>query len=413
MKTVLTLSPYSVVPPQYGGAIRIYNLCRELSKHYRVMHFAQQVQKEQVKASLFPVVQSVTPTYTEYSSRDPLSILLYGVACTKLKCPPILQSEVLGMRAPRWLQEQIAQAVVVNVEHPWQFAWAYEQVGGNTPIVITAHNVEAALCTAEQINAPEPIAQYLMQEVEKREGFALRHATRVLTMSAEDTATFVKRYGVDPERCVVIPNGVDCQAFTPATPQQRSQRKQELGFADQCLIVFAGSTHLPNREAVQQIVDWAEDWHDPRVHFLIVGSVGRAFTHIQLPNVTFTGLVESTQPYFEAADIAINPMLSGSGTNLKQVEYMAMGLPSVATPIGARGISLEDGKHGYISSLMEFPAKLRWLTEHPELYASIGNQARSFAEQNFDWSVIGAKLLQVYQELEGKPHESTLCEATR
>lgn len=400
MKTLLTLSPYSVVPPQYGGAVRIYNLCRELSQHYRVMHFAQQVQKEQVKASLAPMVQSVTPTYTEYSSRDPLSILLYGIACTKLKCPPILQSEVLNLRAPSWLREQVQQAAVVNVEHPWQFAWVHRQVGGQTPIVITAHNVEAELCSADQFNAPPAIAQALMQEVEKREGFAVRHATRVFTMSDEDTKLFVDRYGIDPDRCVVIPNGVDCQAFTPATPEQRSQRKQELGFADKCLVAFAGSTHLPNREAVQQIIDWATHWTDSRVHFLIIGSIGRAFTHVQLPNVTFTGLVDSTQPYFQAADIAINPMLSGSGTNLKQVEYMAMGLPSIATPIGARGIPLEDGKHGYISPLDEFPARLQWLTQQPDLPDTIGQNARIFAEQNFDWSVIATNLLKVYQSLE-------------
>ena len=33
------------------------------------------------------------------------------------------------------------------------------------------------------------------------------------------------------------------------------------------------------------------------------------------------------------ADIGINPLISGSGTNLKMLEYLSSGLPTVTTPI--------------------------------------------------------------------------------
>ncbi|MEB3339124.1 MAG: glycosyltransferase, partial [Leptolyngbyaceae bacterium] len=273
MKTVLHLTPYSVVTPKYGGAIRVNNLCRELSQQYRVVQFAQQVAKHQITWSLSPMVEEITPTYTEYSSRHPLSLLLYGIACSYLKCPPFLQGKLLDWVAPVWLHQQLQQAAVINVEHPWQFSWVYQQRQRQRhpkPIVVTAHNIEAELCSPEDIAAPAAIARYLVQQVERHEGFALRHADCIFTMSEEDTATLSDRYGIDPERCVVIPNGVDCNAFTPATPALRQQRKQELGLTDRSVILFAGSTHLPNQEAVQQIVKWAENWPDPRSHFLIV-----------------------------------------------------------------------------------------------------------------------------------------------
>ncbi|MEB3337773.1 MAG: glycosyltransferase, partial [Leptolyngbyaceae bacterium] len=126
------------------------------------------------------------------------------------------------------------------------------------------------------------------------------------------------------------------------------------------------------------------------------------------PQITFTGLVDDTRPYFEAADLAINPMLSGSGTNLKQVEYLAMGLPTLATPVGMRGSAIAHKQQGFISTLEDFPAQLRWLVEHPEVAAQVRDKARLLATQRFDWSVIGAKMRQVYQYLEHQHLRSCL-----
>ena len=408
MKTILYLSPYSAFPARYGGAMRINNLCREVSRQYQVMHFAQRVQRDQVAFSLAPVIQQITPNYIEYSSRNPLNTLLYGAACRTLKIPPFLQSEVLGITSPQWLHKQLQTASIVNVEHPWQFLWVYRQVVTRKPIVVTAHNVEADLCIADDMNIPRPLANFLMRDAERREAFAMRYAARIFTTSAEDINSLVERYNVPPQKCVIIPNGVDCKIFMPVTPTIRQERKQALGLADRCVVVFSGSTHQPNREAVQQIIDWLDYWSSDLVHFLIIGSIGRAFTHIKHPQITFTGLVEDTRPYSEAADIAINPMISGSGTNLKQVEYMAMGLPSIATPVGARGIGLVDGTHGYICSLQDFPAKLRWLVQQPEIYGEIGRNARLFVEKTFDWMVIGQKVVSAYHELEAESSTTVL-----
>ena len=41
-------------------------------------------------------------------------------------------------------------------------------------------------------------------------------------------------------------------------------------------------------------------------------------------------------------DLAINPVTTGSGTNLKMLDYMAAGVPVLSTPHGARGLGLLD-----------------------------------------------------------------------
>jgi glycosyltransferase involved in cell wall biosynthesis len=398
MNMILHLCPYSSVPALYGTSMRTYNLCLQTSREYEVVVFAQKVQKQHMSWSLAPKIQQVTPTYVEYASQNILATLEYGAMCTLLRCRPMWQSEILQVSAPGWLREQLSKAAIVNVELPWQLPWVHRQVGGKKPIVLTAHNVEIDLYTPAKIRAPRAIAHYLLNEMKRRERSAMQLADCIFTMSDEDITRLSEHYDIPPDKCVVVPNGVDCSAFKPVTQNVKEQRKHALGWADKQVIAFSGSAFAPNEEAVRQILQWAEHWPQENTHFLIIGGVGSAFGSVNLPNVTFTGRVQSVHDYFEAADIAINPMLSGSGTNLKQVEYMAMGLPSITTAKGARGTGMVDGKQGYLCDLAAFPAQIRWLLDHPEVWGAIGEAGRLYAVKNFDWSTIAQRMVNIYQQ---------------
>jgi glycosyltransferase involved in cell wall biosynthesis len=398
-KRLLVLSPYAVFPPQYGGPMRVYNLFHHVSQDYQVTQFSQQVQRDKIKLTLAPEIEQITPSYQEYSSRNPLNLLLYALTSLKWNCPPIWQSKALQLSAPRWLHEQIHLADFVHVESPWQFEWAYQQVGKKKPIFFTAQNVEIDLYSTDQIAAPTPIANSIMQELKRLEHFAVNHASLILTMSGDDSARLSEYYGISPDKCVVIANGTDTTEFLPATPALKEKRKKEFGLTGKKVVAFSGSMHRPNIEAVEKIVEWAQDWPGQDICFLIIGKVSRLFTHVQHPNIKFTGGVEQVRPYLEATDIAINPMLSGSGTNLKQLEFMAMGLPTLATAIGGRGIPIEDGIHGYIRPLEEFPIFLRSMLDNLECHQPVGIQGRVLIEQQFAWSVIGDQLLKAYEKI--------------
>lgn len=399
MKKVLFVSPYAVVPPRYGGPLRVYNLCLNLSHHYKVKQFAQQVQRSNISWKLSPLIQQIQPNYIEYSSRNILNLFLYAVTSLRWNCPPVWQSVALNIINPCWLREQLSWADIIHVEHPWQFSWIYKQVGNTKPIVLCAQNVEGMLYKIEQILAPKLVARKIIQAIHAQELFAVKQANHVVVTAPEDLQWLVKNYDMSPSKATLIPNGVDCRAFVPVDLVLKQKRKFELGLVDKKVIVFSGSMHRPNAEAVQEIINWMNNCWSDHVCFLIVGTVGRMFTHVQHPLIKFTGSVEQTKPFFEAADIAINPMISGSGTNLKQLEFMSMGLPTIATPIGARGIPIIDGIHGYIRDINEFPNQISWLIENLDSQASVGNNGRALVEQQFDWSIIANKLLCVYEEV--------------
>lgn len=381
------------MPPRYGGPLRVYNLCLQLSRAHQVWQFAQQIQRSRLRWSLAACVQSVNANYVEWSSRDPASLTLYALTSLRLSSPPIWQSVILRISRPRWLREKLEGSDLVIVEQPWQFEWIYQQVNGTKPVVLGSQNCEANLYSQDQMRCPAWVARKIRKEVERQESFAVRHASHILAACDDDVDSLVTRYGVDESRFTVIPNGVDCRLLKPVDEIVRQTRKRELGLAGRTVAVFAGSLHGPNIAAVNQILIWAESAEADNLHYLVVGTIGRAFSGRTHPRVTFTGSVADTRPYLEAAEIGLNPVLSGSGTNLKQLELMAMGLPVVASQVGVRGLQVEDGRHCLVREPEGYKAAISHLAQCYDDRQVIGANARTYVASQHDWRNIGRRLI--------------------
>jgi len=83
-------------------------------------------------------------------------------------------------------------------------------------------------------------------------------------------------------------------------------------------------------------------------------------------------------------DFALNPMLSGSGTNLKMFDYMSAGIPVITTEFGTRGI--DDKEVFDIASVEEMPDVIN--NFDLATYDEKTKQAREVVEQVFDWKNI-------------------------
>src|SRR5690606_19481139 len=101
-----------------------------------------------------------------------------------------------------------------------------------------------------------------------------------------------------------------------------------------------------------------------------------------------------------AADIGLNPMVSGSGTNLKMLEYAAAGLPIVSTYFGGRGGILQEGTHYVGTEIDDFAAAVCQLAselEQPERQAMVA-QARARAAEAGDWRAIARHMFHTLAE---------------
>lgn len=62
-----------------------------------------------------------------------------------------------------------------------------------------------------------------------------------------------------------------------------------------------------------------------------------------VPCVNVHANVPDVAPYLRSAAVAISPTLSGSGVNIKLVEYVIAGIPTVTTSVSAAGLQLRPG----------------------------------------------------------------------
>lgn len=104
------------------------------------------------------------------------------------------------------------------------------------------------------------------------------------------------------------------------------------------------------------------------------------------PSILTTGFVDDALPLLAAAQVAIVPLLSGSGTRIKILEAFAAGAPVVSTSIGAEGLPVTSPQHLLLADHPEnFAACVTHLLRHPNECERIAANARQLWERQFTW----------------------------
>jgi glycosyltransferase involved in cell wall biosynthesis len=115
-------------------------------------------------------------------------------------------------------------------------------------------------------------------------------------------------------------------------------------------VLFLGAMDVPtNTDAVGWFL--AKVW--PRViaqhDSVVLDVVGRAPAAAlrgalaAQPRVRLAADVPDVRPYLARAAVAINPAVSGSGVNIKLIEYLDAAIPLVSTSLATRGLPLTPG----------------------------------------------------------------------
>jgi glycosyltransferase involved in cell wall biosynthesis len=240
-----------------------------------------------------------------------------------------------------------------------------------------------------------------LRNIRDKEAEAVREADRVFVVSGRDLDLLRTHYDVPADKVCVVPNGVDVATFRMPSREAKLARKAELGLAGRKVVLFAGSGHFPNIQAVGAIHEMAGQIRDPEVLFVIAGTVGNWVQRKDSRNIVYTGSVKDIQPYFEAADIAICPILSGGGTNLKLLEYMACGLPVITTEFGVRGLCVQNGKHALVSPIEGFPERVLRLLSSPAECEELSRNARELVETSYSWTAIAKEVIDIYEKIAG------------
>ncbi len=380
---------FPIYPPRHGGQSRVFHLYRSLAPEFETTLVTVCPPSQSAFAGeIAPGLREVRVPMTEEHARRDLEIQRRVGTPTVDATMPALHALSPAIAAAIRRESEGAAAIVAC--HPYLYP-ALRDLG--LPVWYEAQDLEVQLKTA--LFAGKPGGDELLAAVDAVERDCVAAARVILCAAASDGEELVRRYGADPARIVEAPNGTDALRIAFTDAPSRAALKARLDLADVPMTLFLGSGHPPNIQAVQRVLEFAGRM--PDVVFAVIGSVCHAFNPRLVPvNVMFVGEVDVTTRNLclQVADVALNPMEYGSGTNLKMLDFFAAGIPVIATASGARGLGLEDESACLVRPLDEFPAAIRdVLAQGAGDAAARAIAARERVERDFDWDAIGRRIV--------------------
>ncbi len=392
-------SHFPIYPAFSGGQLRTAELYSRLSQWFDIdlVTFTHASQKDGV-LEIAPGFREVrVPKSVQHQNAEDALFKEIGVPVADVAMPQFCRLSPAYMKA---LSESARSADVVVTSHPYLYS-AIREIS-NKMLWYDAQDVEGSL---KPRMLPNTVGgRKLVEETIKIEQLCCTDSSLIMVCSDNDRKLMGDLYGVQPSKVVTVPNGVDTQQVAFVPWKERLSNKPD---SERFNCIFLGSYHAPNIAAVNHIVEQAA--HLSEVDFLIVGDVCREFKFEGVPpNVKLFGMVddETKGELLKKADVALNPITYGSGTNLKMLEYFAAGLPVITTPVGARGLGLENGKNAIITDMNQFNDAIRLIKNSSvNKIRSMIDNARLLAEESFDWQVIADRLADSIRErglLKGK-----------
>jgi glycosyltransferase involved in cell wall biosynthesis len=106
----------------------------------------------------------------------------------------------------------------------------------------------------------------------------------------------------------------------------------------------------------------------------------------------------------EAIDIGVMPLpddaWSKGKCGLKALQFMALGIPTVCSPVGVNTDIIQDGENGFLaSSEEEWVEKLGQLLNSRELRERLGNAGRQTVEQNYSATVQAPRVFELLRSV--------------
>jgi glycosyltransferase involved in cell wall biosynthesis len=237
-----------------------------------------------------------------------------------------------------------------------------------------------------------------------------RAADVILPSSAHAANLLTDEFGVSGHKVIPIPDSVDTDTFCTQkySAADKQQLRDLLDIPDgKKLIVYLGV--LTTYQGIDKLLKALTHLGRDDYHLLLMGYPGVVRYQEMAENlglaqhVTFTGKI----PYEEAClhlslgDIAVAPKISATEGSGKILNYMAMGLPTVAFNMPVSREFLGDGGiyAQEVSSQALAAALNRALDLSPAERARLGHYLRQRVINHFPWQRTGDEIEVIYHAL--------------
>jgi len=318
-----------------------------------------------------------------------------GVRVTRVGRLGEVASTSLCTGMPLVLRRLRPDIVHVHLPNPWA-EWSYLAAGAPGRLVVGFHSDIIRQKVLLRLHAPVHRA-------------FLRRAARVIVATPRhiEYSPFLSK--LPPERCTVIPYGIDAKEFELTREMERMARELRARCGTP-LVLFVGQ--LVYYKGVEVLI---RAMREVEGHLAIIGRGPLERELRQLveksgmgERVHFLGYVEEDVlgAAYHACDVFCLPSTHRSEAfGLVQVEAFACGKPVVSTDLpsgvpwvnreGETGLIVPPGDSGALA------AALRRLLKDEALRRAMGERARARAAEVFDADRMAAQTLGVYHEVAG------------
>ncbi|HEY6391511.1 MAG TPA: GNAT family N-acetyltransferase [Bryobacteraceae bacterium] len=370
-RRIAVVSPYFPFPLSHGGAVRIFNLLREMAQEFDIFLFA--FRDQETPADFAPVL--------EHCAR----IILVGKPrYREPQWSTLLPPEVHEFRSP------VMQAALERLRREYKIEAVqveYTMLAPYRGDVLVEHDITYELY--RQIRNGSRWDYWRWRRFETK---WIAQYRKIIVMSEQDRA-LLHRPNVS-----VIPNGVDLERFIPEI--ERPGRR----------LLFIGSfRHFPNIVAYRFFIEQVWPLLNESIQLTVVAgpdplTYWRQHTGLLdipvNPGISLLKFVSDVRPLYVEANLAIVPTLVSAGTNLKVLEAMAMDRAVVSTSSGCAGLGLDHAVNVWIADApADFANAIETLLANDTLRQQIAVAGRRHVEQNFGWRQIGERQRELLREL--------------
>lgn len=262
-------------------------------------------------------------------------------------------------------------------------------------IVLRAHNVEhliwERIAKGTRFFVKRWYINHLTKTLRNYELSAINQVDGIAAITRKDAAFFRKYCATTT---IDIPYGVDPEAFQPNYEINGKPKFYHIG----------SMNWIPNEEGIRWFIEHCLDAVVAKVPDFVFHLAGRNMPEWlksnKNPHVNVLGEVPDAKAFVANHDVAIVPLLSGSGIRIKIIESMALGKTVITTQVGAEGILYNEDVNIIIAeNKAKMAEAIRRINQNPDMAVEIGKAARRLVEEVYDNRKITERLLMFYEQI--------------
>jgi glycosyltransferase involved in cell wall biosynthesis len=201
-------------------------------------------------------------------------------------------------------------------------------------------------------------------------------------------ADYAERAGGD---VTIVPTTIDTAKYRASSSFETKAGSLTIGWSGS----FSTVQHLDTlRNALQQLA------RTEKFRLRVIGTPQYDLAGVDVEPLPWRAATEVDD--LCAIDIGIMPLpddqWSKGKCGLKALQYMALGIPTVCSPVGVNSEIIQDGANGMLAaSDSEWVEKLTTLLRSPKLRLQLGAAGRKTVEQKYSAQVVAPKVFEVFE----------------